>query len=385
MLALFELRVNRATISPSKESLKFSKENTCLKLTSDRQLVIDSEPIPICGRNEVLVHIKCTGICGSDIHVWKAGGIGNLQLKSDLILGHECSGEIIHIGSEVTEDFEIGNKVAIEPQLPCGICFLCTNGNMNLCLNVDFMGMPGMPGRLPSIHGSIQRYKTLDPRFVYKLPDNVTYEEGALVEVLSVGYHGIQKAGGLELGKPCAIAGCGPIGLATLILAEAAGAYPIVVTDVSQEKLNFAKSLVPSVYTYKVQTNLSPKESAENVRKLFGKTEYEMPSVVLECTGVASSINTCAYIVRRKGCLTILGVSGRNEIDGFPFMQLSFGEVDVRFINRYHDSWPPVINLIASGKIDVKKFVTHTFPLEKAHVALETVSNPAISLSLIHI
>lgn len=366
-------------MSPIQEDTLFNQPNTCLKITPNRDLVVSDAPIPTCSPNQVLVHIKCTGVCGSDIHLWKEGQIGSLEITEDLIIGHETSGQIIGIGSKVNKDLKIGDRVAIEPQTPCGTCFLCTNGNLNLCMNVDFLGMPGMEGRCPSIHGSMQRFLTVDPMWVHKIPENMTYEEGALVEVFSVGYHGIEKAGGLELGKPCMIAGCGPIGLATLTLANAAGAYPIVVSDVSQDRLDFAKTLVPSIKTYKIDTTKGVVDNATNIRNIFGKTEYEMPSYVLECTGVHSSINTMCYVVRRKGCLTILGVSGKNEIDQFPFMTISFGEVDLKFVNRYHDSWPPVINLISSGKVDVKKFVTHTFALEHANKALETVANPKIN------
>lgn len=365
-------------MSPIQEDTLFNKPNTCLKITPDRELVVDRAPIPQILPHQVMVHIKATGVCGSDIHLWKDGGIGNLKITEDLIIGHETAGEIVGIGSDVVQGFEIGDRVAIEPQTPCGKCFLCTGGHLNLCNDVDFLGMPGMPGRAASIPGSMQRFLVLDPMWVHKIPDNMSFEEGALVEVFSVAYHGIERAGNLELGKPCFIAGMGPIGLATLVLADAAGAYPIVVSDVSQDRLDFAKELIPSIKTYQIQTDKDVKENANNIRSIFGNDEYEMPSAVLECTGVHSSINTCCYVVRRKGALTILGVSGKNEIDNFPFMTISFGEVDVKFVNRYRDSWPPVINLIASGKVDVKKFVTHKFSLEQANKALETVRNPKI-------
>lgn len=365
-------------MSPIHEDTLFNQPNTCLKITPERELVVSTSPIPHCSPEQVLVQVKCTGVCGSDIHLWKEGGIGDLKITEDLCIGHECAGIIIGIGEDVTKDIQIGDRVAIEPQSPCGKCFLCTNGNYNLCLNVDFLGMPGMEGREPSIHGSMQRFLPMNPMYVHKIPDHMSYEEGALVEVFSVAYHGIEQAGGLELGKPCMIAGCGPIGLATLMLANAAGAYPIVVTDVSEDRLDFAKSLVPSIQTYQINTKQDVKQNAANIRKIFGNTEYEMPPYVLECTGVHSSINTCCYVVRRKGLLAILGVSGKNEIDQFPFMTISFGEIDLKFVNRYHDSWPPVINLIASGKIDAKKFVTHSFKLEEANKALETVFNPKI-------
>lgn len=351
-------------------------ENICFRITKDLALETGKNDVPTCGADEVLVHVKCTGVCGSDIHLWKHGHIGDLTITEDLIIGHECAGQVLQVGLNVGKELKVGDKVAIEPQVPCGKCFLCVEGDYNLCSNVDFFGIPGMPGREPSYNGSMQRYRTVKAQFAHKIPDTMTYEEGALVEVFSVAYHGIEKAGGLELGKPCMVAGCGPIGLATIVLADAAGAYPIVVTDVSESRLKFAKELVPTLKTYQIQTKLDAKENATEIRKLFGTEEAEMPPYVLECTGVESSINTCCYVTRRRGCLTILGVCAKNEINNFPFMPLSFGEVEVRFINRYKNSWPPVINLIGLGKIDVKKFVTHKFSLENAAQALHAVVDP---------
>lgn len=345
--------------------------NPCLIITPDHKVFSGEAPIPTCKPNQVKIHIKCTGICGSDIHLWKDGGIGDLVVTENLVLGHEASGQIIEIGSEVTQDVSVGDRVAIEPQVPCGKCYLCLDGHYNLCTDVDFLGVP-------PTNGSMQRFLCTDAKFVHKLPDSMSYEQGALAEVVSVACHGVRKAGGLKPGNPCMIAGCGPIGLATLLIADVSGAFPIVVSDICEERLNFAKELIPSVKTYKNDINLKPKENAANIRKLFGTTEYVMPPVVLECTGFASSINTCCYVVRRNGVLTILGVSGNNELDGFPFMPLSLGEVDVRFINRYTDTWPAVINLIASGKINVDKFVSHTFLLENAPKALECVVDSKI-------
>lgn len=346
--------------------------NPCLMVCADRTVKMSEAPIQPLKPNQVRLQVKCTGICGSDIHLWKKGGIGELVVTEDLIIGHEASGQILEVGSQVRKNVKVGDRVAIEPQVPCMDCYLCMNGNYNLCQNVDFLGMPPTAG-------SIQRFLNIDAKFVHILPENVSYEEGALAEVLSVGYHGIEKADGLPLGKPCMIAGCGPIGLGTLLLADIAGAYPIVVTDVNQERLDYAKKLVPGIFTYKIESNLTTHENAAAIRKIFGETEYEMPPTVLECTGVASSINTCGYVVRRNGKLVIVGVSSSNEIDGFPFMPLSFGEVDVKFVNRYHDSWPPIINLIQSGKLKkINEFITHSVKLEDAIKAPEIVFDPKI-------
>lgn len=346
-----------------------SPQNPCLVVTPTHKIFSATAPISSCQPHEVKIHIKSTGICGTDIHYWKHGRVGDLALEKNLILGHETAGQIVQVGSAVRKSLKVGDRVAIEPQVPCGECYLCMDGHYNLCQSVSFLGVP-------PTNGSMQRYLCTDARFVHIIPDNMSYEEGALVEVFSVAWHGIRKAGGITPGKPCMVAGCGPIGLATLMIADVAGAYPIVATDISEERLGFAKTLIPSLRTYCSDTSLSIHENAMKIRSLFGNSEYVMPPVVLECTGVASSINTSCYVVRRNGIVTILGVSCKNELDGFPFMPLSFGEVDIRFINRYADSWPAVINLISSGKLDASKLISHRFNLEEATKAFECVVDP---------
>lgn len=347
-------------------------ENPGLQVTPDHKLELIEAPVHTPGAGDVLLHIKACGICGSDIHFWKHGRIGELRFEGNCILGHEASGVVVKVGEGVTNVVE-GDRVAIEPQVPCGQCYLCMDGNYNLCPDVQFSGVY-------PYEGAIQRYKVHKARFVHKMPDNMTFAQGALVEPLSVAYHGIQKAlvgspNVDHLGRGIMISGAGTIGLCTLLLAKASGASTLVISDISESRLEFAKSLVPEVKTYKVDKALNHKENAKEIRKLFGTTEYEAPTVVYECTGVASGILTGAFTVRRSGTLLVIGV-GSDEIDHFPFMHLSLAEIDVKFINRYHDSWSAVINLIANKVISVDKLVTHRFPIERAVDAFNAIITP---------
>ncbi|OBA14586.1 uncharacterized protein OGAPODRAFT_25373 [Ogataea polymorpha] len=343
--------------------------NPSLQTNPEHTLELREQPIELPGPDEVLLRIRATGICGSDVHYWKHGQIGELKVRGNCILGHEAAGEVIELGSDV-KNFEIGDRVAIEPQDACGKCFLCIQGDYNLCQEVDFLSVY-------PCHGTIQRYRVIKAKNLFKLPDNMTYEEGALCEPLSVAYHGIERAQ-LELGRGAMICGAGPIGLATLALANACGAAPLVISDLSADRLEFAKKLVPRVQTYQIDLKKSAEENAAGIRKLFGPREEDAPPKVLECTGTENSIITGAYVVRRSGTLMVIGV-GRDIINNFPFMHLSFGEVDVKFINRYHQSWPAVIRLISDGIVDVKSFVSHRFPLEKAVEAITLSSDPTQS------
>lgn len=171
--------------------------------------------------------------------------------------------------------------------------------------------------------------KHADAKLV-RIPDNVTYSEGALLEPLSVVLHGIRRAG-LTLGRGAVICGAGPIGLIALLSSRASGAHPLVITDLEPKRLAFAKKLVPECETYQVQRELSNEDNAKEIRKLFGESEYGCPETVLECTGVESSIITGAFAVRRGGTLMVIGV-GRPVINNIPFMHMSLGEVSTVFL-----------------------------------------------------
>lgn len=325
------------------------------------------------------------GSFSSDIHFWKSGRIGTLVVEGDCILGHEAAGVVLQVGEGVTNlkpgmttlqakikqlniNRNLGDRVAMEPGVPCSDCFLCSDGRYNLCEDVQFAGVY-------PYHGSLQRYKIHPARWLHKLPDNVSYAEGALLEPLSVAMHGIRLAG-LTLGRGAVICGAGPVGLLTLAAARASGAHPIVITDLEPSRLKFAKEFVPSVIPYQVNRDLDAEGNAKAIRALFGKEdEYFAPETVLECTGVESSICIAAYTARRGGTVMVIGV-GKSIMNNLPFMHLSLAEIQLKFINRYRDTWAPAIQCLDGGILkDLTKLVSHTFPLEKARYAMELCSD----------
>ena len=160
-----------------------------------------------------------------------------------------------------------------------------------------------------------------------RLPDSVSFAEGALLEPLSVVLHGISSAR-LTLGHPVLICGAGPIGLLALSSARASGAHPIVITDVEPSRLEFAKTIVPECKTYQFNTTKSSEENGKEIKRLFGESEYQMPRVALECTGAESSVCTAAWSVRRGGVLMVVGV-GKAVMNNLPFMHLSLAEVSL--------------------------------------------------------
>ncbi|OTA98174.1 hypothetical protein M426DRAFT_259670 [Hypoxylon sp. CI-4A] len=338
-----------------------SFKNPSLQVTEDHQIKLVDAPIIEPGHGEVTLQIKCSGICGSDMHLWKSGRIGSLEVKGDCALGHEAAGIVLKCGEGVT-NLKPGDRVGVEPQEPCEKCFLCMEGRYNLCEDVKFSG-------IWPYNGTIQRFKNHPAKWLYKIPDNLTYTEGALLEPLSVILHGITGAN-VKLGRPSLICGAGPIGLVALAAARASGAHPLVITDIDQGRLDFAKDFVPRCQTYHINSKLSPEQNAREIRKLFGEDEYSAPASVMECTGVESSVCTAAFSVRRGGTLMVIGV-GKPVMNNIPFMHLSLAEIDLKFINRYRDTWPAAIQCMSGGIIDINKLVTHKFPLEKAVEAFE--------------
>lgn len=310
---------------------------------------------------EVTVGIKSTGICGSDIHFWHAGRIGPMVVTDTHILGHESAGVILATHPSVTH-LKPGDRVAIEPDIICNACEPCLTGRYNGCLNMRFLSTP-------PVDGLLRRYVNHPAVWCHKIGD-MSFENGALLEPLSVALAGVERAG-VKLGDPVLICGAGPIGLITLLCAAAAGAEPIVVTDIDQGRLAFAKELVPRVRTFEVERGVGEQEAAGKIVALAGGVQ---PSIALECTGVESSVNAAIHSVKFGGKVFVIGV-GKPEMR-LPFMRLSTQEIDLQFQYRYANTWPRAIRLVESGVLELGRLVTHRFDIEDAVRAFETAADP---------
>ncbi|GAA6008784.1 uncharacterized protein JCM10292_004670 [Rhodotorula paludigena] len=295
-----------------------------------------------------------------DCHFWKHGRIGDTMVVRDTCgAGHESSGEVFEVGPGV-DGLKKGDRVAIEAGVPCGNCEFCRIGRYNACPDVVFFSTP-------PFHGTLTRYHAHPASWVHRIPDSMSYEEGALLEPLAVALAGIERAG-LRLGDPLLICGAGPIGLVSLLAARAAGATPIVITDISQSRLDFAKQLIPEVKTVLVERGVEPKAIAEKV-----KEEAGLPSgiaIALECTGVESSVQTAIFANKFGGTVFVIGVG--KDFQNLPFMHMSANEVDLKLQYRYANQCPKAIRLVEGGLINLKPLVTHRFMLERGIEAFET-------------
>ena len=280
------------------------------------------------------------------------------------VLGHESAGEVIAAHPSVTS-LAVGDRVAIEPQVICNACEPCLTGRYNGCEKVDFLSTP-------PVDGLLRRYVNHPAVWCHKI-GAMSYENGAMLEPLSVSLAGLQRAE-VRLGDPVLVCGAGPIGLITMLCAKAAGACPLVITDIDEGRLAFAREVCPGVVTHKVAgaaAGASAEEAARAIVQSFGGVE---PAVTLECTGVESSIGAAIWATKFGGKVFVIGV-GKNEIQ-IPFMRASVREIDLQFQYRYSNTWPRAIRLIENGVVDLSKLVTHRYRLEDAIEAFETASDP---------
>lgn len=276
------------------------------------------------------------------------------------ILGHESAGVVLAVHSSVTH-LKVGDRVAIEPNIICHKCDQCLSGRYNGCEAVQFRSTPPYPGLL-------RRYINHPAMWCHKIGD-MPFEEGALLEPLSVALAGIERAG-VRLGDPVLICGAGPIGLVTLSCCRAAGAEPILITDLDEGRLEFARKLVPSVRTFKVGKG-TPEE---NARQIVSGMDGIQPRIALECTGAESSVASASWSVKFGGKVFVIGV-GKDQMQ-IPFMRLSTQEIDLQFQYRYSNTWPKAIRLVNSKVVDLRKLITHRYDIENAVEAFNTAADP---------
>jgi len=337
-----------------------NQDNLSAVLLEKGNLKMEQRPIPKPGKNEVLIRIHSVGICGSDVHYWVNGCIGDFIVRGPMVLGHETSGVVAEVGSDV-KNLKPGDRVAIEPGVPCRTCDYCKNGQYNLCPDIAFCATP-------PFDGTLARYFAHAADFCFKLPDHVSFEEGALLEPLSVAVQACRRAN-ITLGDSVLICGAGPIGLVNLLTARAHGAAKICITDVDEHRLAVAKSLGAD-FTYQVSKK-DVRTLAEEVATLFG----QKPDKTIECSGAEPSIQLAIYATKSGGTIVLVGL-GPAEVR-LPIVNAAVREVDIRGVFRYANCYQVALAMVASGRINVKPLVTHRFKLEESLKAFETAKTGA--------
>ena len=314
-------------------------------------LRVEKRPVPEPGRNQVLVAVQSVGICGSDVHYWERGRIGTFVVDAPLVLGHEAAGVVADVGPGAS-GLKPGDRVAIEPGVPCRHCAFCKSGRYNLCPDVRFLATP-------PIDGAMARYVVHAADFCYRLPDNVSLDEGALLEPLSVGIHACRR-GGVGPGSRVLVVGAGPIGLSAVLAARAAGATFVAVTDLRQDRLDVATRIGADIAA-RAGEDTSVEAVVECLQGPF--------DVAIDCAGAEAAVRMALAATRSGGVVLLVGL-GPDEIR-LPIIEAATREVDLLGLFRYANTYPTGLALVSSGRIDVKPMVTHHYPLEQVVAAFE--------------
>ena len=295
------------------------------------------------GPGQLQVRVRCGGICGSDLHYYQHGGFGTIRIQEPMVLGHEVAGVIEAVGADV-QGFAAGERVAISPSRPCGLCTFCQQGLQNHCMDMRYYGSAM---RTPHVQGAFRQQIVVETHQAHKLADSVSDGEGSMAEPLSVALHAVRRAGSL-LGKRVLVTGCGPIGALAIIAARRAGAAHIVATDVVAHTLGKALKVGADEV---VNVTEEPDGLA---RFSVDKGSFD---VLFEASGNARALVGAFSAVRPRGVIVQLGLGGEMTL---PINTIVAKEFELRGAFRFHEEFAMAVELLNKGLVDVKPLISAT-------------------------
>jgi L-iditol 2-dehydrogenase len=306
-------------------------------------------PVPTPGESEVLIRVKFAGICGTDIHIWH----DQFVYYPPVILGHEFSGVVEATGSRVKK-IKPGQRVVAEPHSRhCGVCSLCRNGHIQIC---NDKRSPGW-----GIDGAFTDYVVMPENLLHVIPEQVSFEEAAMLEPCAIAAHQVYERGGITPGDVVVVCGAGPIGIISAQLARLAGAGTVIMTGLDSD--------VPLRFEVARQINCVDRfvnVQRENLAGIIDElTDFTGADVVIEASGAESSIRSAVHILRKRGKLTAIGLSGRPDV-AFPWNEAMLKVLDVYFnMSSSYNGWQIAIRLLAAGRLNVKPLITEIVPLDQ--------------------
>lgn len=329
-------------------------------MTALKTVELQEWAITVPKDNEVLVKIEYVGICGSDLHYFEAGRIGDFVVNGPLVLGHEAAGTVVEAGANV-KHLKVGDRVALEPGKTCGQCEFCKSGKYNLCKDVIFFATP-------PVDGVFQEYVAHEAALCFKLPDNVSTEEGALIEPLAVGMHAASQ-GDAKLGQTAVVTGAGCIGLVTLLALKARGVSKVIVVDIMEKRLEKAKELGADEVI-----NGKEEDTVARIMELTGERGFDLG---IETAGSQITASQLIKGANKGATIVFVGYSASGEMT-LPIGMALDKELNFKTVFRYRNIYPTAINAVATGKINIKGIVTDYFELDEIQNALMTcVENKA--------
>ena len=320
----------------------------------------EERDIPKAKDDEVLVKLEYVGICGSDLHYYETGAIGDYVVEPPFVLGHEPGGTVVEVGKNV-KHLKVGDRVALEPGKTCGHCEFCKTGRYNLCPDVVFFATP-------PVDGVFQEYVAHEADLCYKLPDNVSTLEGALIEPLAVGFHAAIQ-GDAHLGQRAVVMGAGCIGLVSMMALKARGVSEVYVVDIMEKRLQKALELGATGVI-----NGAEEDVLERVKEL---TDGAGMDLVIETAGTEITTRQAIHMAKKGSNIVLVGYSKSGEMT-LPMSLVLDKELTFKTVFRYRHIYPMAIDAVAAGKVNLKGIVTDVFGLDKVQKAMDySVNNKA--------
>lgn len=329
------------------------------QLVSQRQFQLIDQPPTEPAPGEIQVRVLCVGACGSDLHNYSEGSVGDMPAYYPMVLGHEPSGEIVKTGAGVT-GWSPGDKVLLEPAIYCYHCEFCLSGRHNVCRNLRFLSQPGDPG-------FFRDYVNLPPESLFPLPPELSLEEGTLFEPLAIILHSMKFAA-IQLGDTAAVFGAGPIGLLTIGALKLAGAGRIFAVDPVAARRELALKLGADAAIDPV--------SAEPRQAILGETRGRGVDVAIDCVTRGTSLNDCLHVTRNAGRVVVTGIPSEAvvSLDYHVMRRKELGFYNVRRSNHESEA---AIQLLREKPQFFRPMLTHTFPIEKIQPAFELLDGYA--------
>lgn len=338
-------------------------------MTDIRKIEIEKRNVPIPKDNEVLVKLEYVGICGSDMHYYENGRIGNYVVVPPFVLGHEPGGVIVTVGKAV-QHLKVGDKVALEPGKTCGHCAFCRSGRYNLCPDVVFFATP-------PVDGVFQEYVAHEADLCFKLPETLSTLEGALIEPLAVGFHAAMQGNAL-VGDTALVTGAGCIGLVTMMALKAMGVANVYVVDLVEKRLQKARELgADGVINAKEQ---------DVIQEIIKRTNGAGCDVAIETAGTQVTTEQTVHAVKKGGTVVLVGYTKSGEVT-LPLGVVLDKEITFKTVFRYRHIYPLAIAAVAAGKVNLKGIVTDIFELDELQTAMDYNVNHKMDTvkSVIHI
>lgn len=320
----------------------------------------EAEKPTIQKSDDVLIRIRTVGVCGSDVHYFVNGRIGSQIVSFPYVVGHECSGEVAAIGDSVS-NFKVGDSVLIEPAVSCCDCSQCNAGRFHTCHNLMFLGTPASKTSL-GMDGCMREFVVMPERSVFHQPEEFSFEDGALLEPLTIGYYAVEK-GEAKPGQTVAVLGSGPIGLSVLMAMKFLKPTAIYNTDLIPARVAVAEKMGA--------TAAFNAEKVDPVAKILER-EPEGVDMVFECAGEQDTIDQAIELLKPGGTLVLIGIPEVERISGNIDL-LRRKEIRVQNIRRQNECTQKTIDAIQQFKADLSPMKTHTFTPEQSQEAFELV------------